>query len=208
MATIYEKLSKVQQDLDAPKGQWNKFGAYAYRSCEDILEGLKPFIKEYGLSVVLKDEIVAINDRFYVKVVASLIDNETGERVETTAYAREPESKKGMDLSQITGATSSYARKYALNGLFAIDDAKDPDANEYTSEVAMMSQAPAPRKSSGENNKGEELKELVNQLAHDKRITKKQAMDIMRKHGASSYTSPVVLEKFDEIKTDIESAAS
>lgn len=123
-------LSSIQTELNAPKNQRNNFGNYNYRSCEDILEGLKPLLKEYECSVVVSDEMQLIGDRFYVKATARLLKN--NEVIgESTAYAREPLNKKGMDEAQITGATSSYARKYALNGLFAIDDNKDADTNEH-----------------------------------------------------------------------------
>lgn len=118
-------LQEIQQKLKAPKGQRNNFGGYNYRSCEDILEALKPILAEYNAAIILADEIVAIGGRVYVKATATL-QCETGS-TSVTAYAREPEAKKGMDESQITGAASSYARKYALNGLFGIDDTKDAD---------------------------------------------------------------------------------
>lgn len=123
-----EKLAAVQAELKAPKGQFNSFGKYRYRSCEDILEAVKPILKAHGLALVLKDDVRQIGERYYVTATAAVIDPETGERVEATASAREEAEKKGMDASQITGAASSYARKYALNGLFAIDDTKDADA--------------------------------------------------------------------------------
>lgn len=132
---IYEKLMNIQTELKAPKNQYNAFGKYHYRSCEDILEALKPLLKKYKVSLIISDEIVLIGDRYYVKATATLIDAENevnfldGQGViSASAYAREDEQKKGMDLSQLTGSTSSYARKYALNGLFAIDDTKDSDA--------------------------------------------------------------------------------
>lgn len=123
---IYEKLATVQQTLKAPKNQFNSFGKYHYRSCEDILEGLKEPLKSVGAVVVISDEIISVGDRIYVKATAKFMDGT--ETVENTAFAREENEKKGMDASQITGATSSYARKYALNGLFLIDDCKDSDA--------------------------------------------------------------------------------
>jgi len=119
------KVMAVQTELKAPKGQYNSFGKYKYRSCEDILEGVKPLLKEYKLVLLINDEIVQIGERYYVKATAQITDGV--ETISATAYAREPEIKKGMDESQITGATSSYARKYALNGLLAIDDSKDAD---------------------------------------------------------------------------------
>lgn len=125
---IREKLAKVQTVLKAPKNQYNAFGKYAYRSCEDILEAAKPLCVENGLVLNLSDDVIAVSNRIYVKATASVTDAESGEIVQATGFAREPESKKGTDESQITGAASSYARKYALNGLFCIDDTKDADA--------------------------------------------------------------------------------
>ncbi|MFL8746234.1 ERF family protein, partial [Clostridioides difficile] len=125
---VYIKLVNIQSTLKAPKSQFNSFGKYNYRSCEDILEGLKPILKEEKALVVLDDNIVQIGNRFYVEATATLIDAETGEKISVKALAREDETKKGMDLAQVTGSVSSYARKYALNGLFCIDDTKDSDA--------------------------------------------------------------------------------
>lgn len=125
---IYEKLFKVQQELHAPKDQVNTFGKYNYRSCEQVLEALKPLLKENNMLVTLSDTVKEIGGRVYIEATATAIDAESGESFSVTAYAREEEMKKGMDTSQITGAASSYARKYALSGLFAIDDNKDSDA--------------------------------------------------------------------------------
>lgn len=127
--TITQKLINVQSALKAPKGQFNSFGKYKYRSCEDILEAVKPLLKTNGLALVIRDEIVEIAGRVYVKATAQVMD-ENGAIISTTALAREPDMRKGMDESQLTGSSSSYARKYALNGLFAIDDNKDADSNE------------------------------------------------------------------------------
>ena len=121
-----DELMKIQQELRAPKGQFNRFGNYSYRSTEDILEALKPLLAKYGCVVILRDDIALIGDRYYVKSEATIM-NKDGQLVSTSAFAREAEAKKGMDESQITGTASSYARKYALNGLFAIDDNKDAD---------------------------------------------------------------------------------
>ena len=123
---VQEKLAEIQSKLKAPKGQMNSFGGYRYRSCEDILEAVKPLLGEATL--VVCDDMVQLGERYYVKATAQLSVN--GEAITATAFAREPESKKGMDESQITGAASSYARKYALNGLFAIDDTKDADTQD------------------------------------------------------------------------------
>ena len=125
---VYEKLMTVQTKLRAPKGQYNSFGRYSYRSCEDILEALKPLLAEVGAIVNVSDEIKLIGNRFYVEATAMFLDCETGDSIIARASAREDETKKGMDLAQVTGSVSSYARKYALNGLFAIDDNKDSDA--------------------------------------------------------------------------------
>ena len=121
-------LNKIQTELHAPKNQYNSFGKYKYRSLEDIFEGLKPLLKEHGCSVTVSDDIVLVGDRFYVKATATLFDSDGKEVASNTGFARESDQKKGMDSSQVTGATSSYARKYALNGLFAIDDVKDADS--------------------------------------------------------------------------------
>lgn len=125
---IRQKLQGIQSSLKAPKGQTNKFGGYRYRSAEDILEAVKPLLGEWGCSLVIQDDVVEVGGRVYVKATASLADNDTELAISATALAREAEAKKGMDEAQITGSASSYARKYALNGLFAIDDTKDPDA--------------------------------------------------------------------------------
>ena len=139
---IYAKLLNIQTKLKAPKGQYNSFGKYSYRSCEDILEALKPLLLEEKVTVTLKDEIVLIGDRYYIKAVATLADIKANEFIETTAYAREEESKKGMDGSQVTGASSSYARKYALNGLFAIDDSQDSDiTNRISDDILKQAEA-------------------------------------------------------------------
>ena len=129
---VYEKLIAIQSELKAPKNQYNNFGKYSYRNCEDILEALKPLLKEHKSTIYISDEIVTVLERFYVKATVTFIDAETGEKIINTAYAREEEDKKGMDGSQVTGSSSSYARKYALNGMFAIDDTKDSDFTNTT----------------------------------------------------------------------------
>ncbi|ELY4182630.1 ERF family protein [Cronobacter sakazakii] len=144
---FYARLAKIQAHLNAPKNQYNSFGKYKYRSCEDILEGVKPLLD--GLFLSISDEIVLIGDRHYVKAVATITDGESSHTA--TAMAREEESKKGMDAAQVTGATSSYARKYCLNGLFGIDDAKDADTDEHKQQQARQeSNAPAKKPASPE----------------------------------------------------------
>lgn len=131
MSELYEKLIKVQSQLKAPKGQYNSFGKYKYRSTEDILEAVKPLLVDNGLLLTIADEVVMVGDRIYIKAIATL---RYGDNIlQSVAFAREEDTKKGMDASQVTGAASSYARKYALNGLFCIDDTKDSDAtNKHT----------------------------------------------------------------------------
>lgn len=126
-----EILNKIQKELKAPKNQYNAFGKYKYRSCEDILEAVKPLLEDAILTI--NDEMVVIGERYYIKATATL--TEADKSISATAYAREPEEKKGMDSAQITGATSSYARKYALNGLFLIDDTKDADTMDNSKTV-------------------------------------------------------------------------
>ena len=128
--TIQAKLLAIQTELKAPKGQYNKFGKYNYRSAEDIIEAVKPICKKYNTVLLLGDEIELIGDRYYVKATAILTDLESGASVQTQAYAREEQSRSGMSADQLTGACSSYARKYCLNGLLMIDDSKDSDTDE------------------------------------------------------------------------------
>lgn len=127
MEKIYDKLAFVQATLKAPKEQFNKFGNYKYRKAEDILEAVKPLLQQANCTLTCTDELQLIGDRYYIKATATITSAEDGSHISTTAYAREEEEKKGMDGSQVTGASSSYARKYALNGLLCIDDAQDSD---------------------------------------------------------------------------------
>lgn len=136
-----EALKKIQQELKAPKGQYNNFGKYKYRSCEDILEAVKPLLAKNNAELTLSDEIVQVGNRIYVKAVATLNDGTNEKSV--AAYARESEAKKGMDESQVTGTASSYARKYALNGLFLIDDTKDADTDQYRQQTTAQASTKA-----------------------------------------------------------------
>lgn len=136
MKALAEKLAKIQRELNAPKSRTNSFGKYQYRSCEDIMSALKPFLD--GVYVKVSDEIVNIGDRYYVKATAVFSDGENS--ISNTALAREADSKKGMDDSQLTGATSSYARKYALGGLFLADDTQDADSHDNSAQ-GVKSQA-------------------------------------------------------------------
>lgn len=130
--SIYQKLGEIQQKLNAPKDKVNKFGGYNYRSCEGILEAVKPLLKLTSTALTITDDVVEVGGRVFVKATATLWDADEHDLVAVSAYAREEETKKGMDAAQITGSASSYARKYALNGLFAIDDNKDPDDPEVS----------------------------------------------------------------------------
>ena len=148
-----KELIAIQSELKAPKNQWNDFGKYNYRSAEDILEAVKPLLKKHECHLTISDEMVVLGDRYYVKATATLAKE--GESISTTAYAREEESKKGMDSSQITGSTSSYARKYALNGLFCIDDTKDSDfTNTHGKEVKPAPSAVSPKETVKKELKG------------------------------------------------------
>ena len=151
--SVYEKLMNIQSELKAPKGQRNSFGNYNYRSCEDILEAVKPLLAKHQAALTISDSIELIGTRFYVKATAKFIDVADGTEIENTAYAREEDSKKGMDAAQVTGAASSYARKYCLNGLFAIDDTKDADTDEYQKQQSKGSEKPAQKPAEKAENK-------------------------------------------------------
>lgn len=138
--SLREKLKNIQTEVKAPKNLYNSYGNYNYRNAESICEAVKPYLSLENVSLILTDDIIAVGDRFYVKATARLLDNESDESLEVTALARESETKKGQDVSQITGTASSYARKYALNGLFLLDDTKDADTDEYQKQQAQQTQ--------------------------------------------------------------------
>jgi hypothetical protein len=142
MGDVYTKLQKIQAELKVPKSKYSDYGGYSYRSLEDIYEAVKPLLNEEGLLLTLEDKIVMIGNRIYVKATAILRDTKDDRTIETAAYAREEESKKKMDVAQITGSASSYAKKYALNNLFLLDDSKDADTDEYKeNETVSMAEA-------------------------------------------------------------------
>ena len=143
---MIKKLMAIQSELKAPKGQYNDFGKYKYRSCEDILEAVKPLLAKHKCSLTLSDSIELIGERYYVKATATIYDVDSDKSFSVTAWARESEDKKGQDASQITGTASSYARKYALNGLFCIDDTKDADTNEYAEKTKGSDEKPKAKK--------------------------------------------------------------
>ena len=141
---INEKLMRIQTQIKAPKNLYNSFGKYNYRNAESICEAAKPFLEKENVSLILVDDMVAIGNRYYLKTTARLLDNESNENIEVSAFAREPETYKGMSESQITGTASSYARKYALNGLFLLDDTKDADTDEYHNQTAYQQASSKP----------------------------------------------------------------
>lgn len=181
-----KELTKIQTELKAPKNQYNSFGKYSYRSCEDILEGLKPLLKKYDCSVVVSDELVMIGERYYIKATAKVI-NAKGDIIEAVGYARESENKKGMDASQITGAASSYARKYALNGLFAIDDNKDADSdtNNNQSNISNNKKQSGNKKFDfpGVKKVLDSNKELMNLVKMKKYNTRIKSVELFNKFG-------------------------
>ena len=150
MSTIHKQLRELQAELKAPKNQRNNFGKYNYRSAEDILEALKPLAAKHGLTFLISDSIEWVNDRYYVEATVSVFNDE-GEVLWCKSYAREEENKKGMDGSQVTGAASSYARKYALNGLLLIDDTKDADATNTHDSKPSTTSAPKQAEKSEDN---------------------------------------------------------
>lgn len=174
-----DKLRYVQSELKAPKNQYNSFGKYRYRSCEDILEGVKPLLQKYRCAITLSDSIELIGDRYYVKATATFYDCETLGQISNTAYARESDDKKGMDASQITGTASSYARKYALNGLLLIDDTKDADTDENRNETTGRARSEAAKK--GMATKEQNAMESANQIISEKDVL--VLKELMQKKG-------------------------
>lgn len=182
-----EKLIKIQSELKAPKSNYNGFGKFRYRSCEDILEAVKPLLAREKCMLTMTDEVVAITDKVYIKATATIIDLDNKVHCSTSAYARESENKKGMDESQMTGTASSYARKYALNGLFLIDDTKDADAEKKQSGATKKT----------EDKKKADWRTKVLDLAKSKGIT---AIDLATKYKLNNSTSA---ERFKEIYEEL-----
>lgn len=189
---LKEKLLNIQVELKAEKGQYNSFGKYSYRSCEDILEALKPHLAKEKAIVKLEDKVIQVGDRYYIEATASIYDVESDEVIHNTASAREEENKKGMDASQVSGATSSYARKYALNGLFGIDDNKDSDStNKHGKEDSTPSKKTTPKK--------EEPKLTPRQLQEVE--IKDLCRDLVAKHGAEVKDKCInILKEFEPNK--------
>lgn len=168
--SIYEKLSHIQNEIKVPKNLYNKFGNYYYRNAETIFDTVKPVCMKHRTTLVVSDEIVNVDGRFYVKGIATLCDWDSDKEVMNVAYAREEESKKGMDASQVTGSCSSYARKYALNGLFNLDDNKDADAPEQKEESEARAKANANKKAKAEVMATESQLKMINELGNEERI--------------------------------------
>lgn len=196
---IMQKLAFIQTEIKAPKNKHNSFGNYDYRSAEDIQEALKPYEEKYEVATIINDSIEAIGGRVYVKATVTMYDIRTGESISTTAYAREAETKKGMDDAQVTGATSSYARKYALNGLLLLDDTKDADTDEYqaqkkeaekkaavaTSKPAQQKATPAQQAPAGPNRLA--LREYMKTLTPEQQEKVKQEFNLNPKSTEKDY---------------------
>ena len=195
MSAILEKLKNIQQGLKAPKNQFNKFGSYKYRNAEDILEAVKPLLDKNNCIISIADEIVNIGNRYYIKAEVKITDAESGGAYFTTAYAREEESKKGMDGAQITGASSSYARKYALNGLFAIDDTKDADAtNQHDEPKAEIKKI--------ETKKPEKKDENLDPAILEKIKNTKTVKELQELYGTlTELEQPIYVDKFSTRKS-------
>ena len=197
---IYEKINKIQVELKAPKSQRNNFGNYNFRNCEDILEALKPLLLREKMIIQLSDELVQIGDRFYIKATATLIDIESGEKHSTTSFAREELTKKGMDGSQITGASSSYARKYALNGLLAIDDTKDSDTTNTGNHNSESGKQQAKQK---KHLTKEEKKARFIKYINEHYTDFKMKIDKFKLENSVKNIEELTYEKLEELATSI-----
>ncbi len=214
---ILASLLAVQRDLKAPKNQFNAFGKYKYRSCEDIVEAVKPLLNDNGLILTMSDEVIEVGGRVYIKATATVTDIINGDKIDVTAMAREPEEKKGMDTSQITGTASSYARKYALNGLFAIDDTKDADTEEYAQNAQNAPQAAktsfkgksttTATKTQNKANDGVKAQAINKCLSEAKRLNLSQATigSIASKHYSANGWIDMTAEQITEMTENLES---
>lgn len=205
---IYEKLTEMQEELKVKKDQKNTFGNYKYRSCEDILEKAKPLLKKYKLTQIISDETVLIGNRYYVEATVLLINQEkTDEQIKVKAKAREAEEKKGMDASQVTGTASSYARKYALNGLYAIDDTKDADTDEYYKQTNYTNKANNTKNNNNlANNRAMELLQIfMKNYNLEKNKAYERVMDLLNiKKLAVKDLANITIEEFNNIKKEIQ----
>lgn len=181
---IFKQLRDVQSELKAPKSQYNSFGKYKYRNAEDILEAVKPLMAKHKLTLTLTDSIEIIGDRYYVRAEV-VVSNDEGEMIPVTAYAREEENKKGMDGSQVTGASSSYARKYALNGMFCIDDTKDSDSTN-THDSKSATSKPAAKAAAKNDGEATIMDKAINYMKSQN--DRKKAYDTVMKHYGDQLT--------------------
>lgn len=204
-ATIGAKLQYIQANLKAPKSQYNNFGKYNYRNCEDILEALKPLLDETKTILTISDEIILVGNRYYIRATAQLTNTLSikpdFETIKVSAYAREPDGRKGMDSAQVTGSTSSYARKYALNGLFAIDDARDPDTQDNSVNNTQPTEQKTKSKPKPESNVAPAESKVLNLIIEKLAPTVKSGfiIDIKKLKQA-------VVDKFESLPTQGKSA--
>ena len=194
---ILSKLNTIQTKLNVPKNQHNKFGNFNYRSSEDILEAVKTLLQETKTVLTITDEVILIGERYYVKATATLKDAESGEEVSSTGWAREDESKKGMDSSQLTGSTSSYARKYALNGLLAIDDNKDADSMNNKKEEGKKST------NSDVNKRGELLSNIL-KIAESRKISPEMLTGLIKEDFNKENSTQLTMQELYALKRRIE----
>lgn len=195
--SLTTKLMMIQSELKAPKNQRNNFGKYNYRNCEDILNALKPHLMKYKCVVLLTDDLVLIGDRFYIKATAKLVDAESDNTISVNAFAREEEVKKGMDSSQITGSASSYARKYALNGLFAIDDTKDSDFINNGKEPPQPQYQPP--KQEPPQLPIQQVKFEINQVARKKGVKSSEILSEVQQKVKYQINEAVNLQQAEEV---------
>lgn len=198
--SIYAKLIKVQNELKAPKNQYNSFGKYSYRNCEDICESVKPLLLANGLAMFISDNIELIGDRYYIKAIVTVVDTETGETLTNSALAREEENKKGMDSSQVTGSTSSYARKYALNGMFLIDDTKDSD---FTNTHGKENNEEKPSKIKGAGLSEAQIKRLY-AIAAKASVEKSMVLKAIKQEFKVEKVELLTKEQYDELCARLE----
>lgn len=214
--TIFQKLQNIQSRLKVEKKNYNSFGGYSYRSCEDILEAVKPLLVENNLALVMTDEVEAVGERYYIQATATLYDTENGTNISATAYAREAKEKKKMDDAQVTGSSSSYARKYALNGLFAIDDAKDSDflnkdeaytANQQTRQNTQQGQQGRQNNQQGNNpnNILESTRREISQTLKVKHIQNKDFINWLKKNFNTDKLDGLQVNQLNAIKSQVAS---
>lgn len=214
--TIFQKLQNIQSRLKVENKNYNDFGGYSYRSCEDILEAVKPLLLENNLALVMTDEVEAVGERYYIQATAILYDTENGTNISATAYAREAKEKKKMDDAQVTGSSSSYARKYALNGLFAIDDAKDSDflnkdeaytANQQTRQNTQQGQQgrQSNQQRSNPSNILESSRKEISQMLKAKNIQNRDFINWLKKNFNTDKLDGLQVNQLNAIKSQVAS---